>query len=227
MLKGSKLRAIKIILVYIVISFTFFELSAQPLFETSFAKGKWNKEEWIMVKSPRWSYLGEWIQRDSFIENKIPVSTTQKENPVSFTSMVLKNMFTVGISVKVKMEFADRMAPLIVIAPELGKDKDGTPEYREHFEIVLWDNGINIWHHYFEDNKPSWKLVAYNRFPLKPNTQYVLEVKYLRRKTDKILVVIVDGHEFGYLDNSLPNEFYVGITGCEGTNRFYNIEIKK
>lgn len=227
MLIGNQLRTIRIILFFVVISFNCFELSAQSLFETSFAKGKWNQNEWIMVKSPRWCYLGKWIQKYSFIENKIPESTMSKENPISFTSMVLKNKFTVGISIKVKMEFADRMAPLIVIAQELGKNKYGYSEYREHFEIVLWDNGSNIWHHYFEDNKPSWKLVAYNRFPLKANTEYELEVKYLKRKTDKILVVLVDGYEFGYVDNSLPNEFYIGITGCEGANRFYNIEIRK
>ena len=76
--------------------------------------------------------------------------------------------------------------------------------------------GINIWHHYFKDGKPFWKLTAYERFTLKPNTRDELKVEYSRRRTDKMLSVSVDGHEFGYLDNSLPDELYVGLTGIEG-----------
>jgi len=30
----------------------------------------------------------------------------------------------------------------------------------------------------------------------------------------------------GYVDSSLQEEYYVGITGCEGVNRFYDFAVK-
>lgn len=226
------MKTLKYIIFLFVLNIVSIQLLAQPLFETSFAKGEWKQDEWIMVKSPRWSYIGKWVQGETFIQNKTPDGATPEEmlgtkSSETYTSMVLKNKFSGEITVKVKMEFADRMAPIIVFAPELGKDKNGIHEYREHFEVVLWDEGINIWHHYYKNGKPFWKLAAFERFPLKPDTQYELKVKFSKRKSDKLLSVNVNGHEFGYMDNSLPNEFYVGITGCEGINRFYSFVVTK
>ena len=43
------------------------------------------------------------------------------------------------------------------------------------------------------------------------------------KKVDKTLTVSVAGHTFGYLDDALPDSFYVGITGCEGLNRFLRL----
>lgn len=222
----------KSIIILLIISSSSYIITAQPLFQTSFSKGAWNPDEWIQVKSPRWSYIGEWIQGESYIQNKTPEGATSEEmlgqkSSETYTSMLLDRKFSGSVSIKATMEFTDRMAPLIVFAPELGKDKDGYPEYREHFEVVLWDNGINIWHHYFNDDKTSYKLVAYWKFSLKPNTKYKLEVKFWKRKTDKMLSVLVDGREFGYMDNSLPDEFYAGITGCEGINHFYDFSVRK
>ena len=36
----------------------------------------------------------------------------------------------------------------------------------------------------------------------------------------------VDDHIFGYIDNSIQEEYYVGITGCEGVNRFYDFAVQ-
>ena len=49
--------------------------------------------------------------------------------------MVLIKKVSGNVTVTSTIEFDDRMAPLIVIAQEPGKDKLGRPEYREHFEI--------------------------------------------------------------------------------------------
>jgi len=201
-------------------------------FYTSFSTGKWNPSEWILVKSPRWDHFGGWIQRDYFIENEIPPGSKPEEligkyAHKTYTSMVLNRKFNLNITISSTMEFADRMAPIIVIAPDLGKDKKGRNEYREHFEIAIFDQGVNVWHHYFKDGKPSWKKAAYFRFKLKPNTKYTLKTKLTQQKTSKMLSVFVDGHEMGYIDDLLPNNFYVGITGCEGINRFYDFHVEK
>ena len=218
---------------YIGICLTFLcvvTAEAEQLYYCSFAKGGWNPDEWILVKSARWDYFGGWIQKDTHIENETPENAKpnellQKYASETYTSMVLKRKVSGNVTVISTMEFDDRMAPLIVMAPELGKDKLGRSEYREHFEIVFSYRGINVWHHFYIDGKPWWKNAAYFRFTLEPRKKYALTVKIEKTNKGKQLSVLIDGHEMGYMDDSLPDEFYVGITGCEGVNRFYDFSI--
>ena len=42
-------------------------------FFTSFAKGKWDRTEWLTVKGPRFPYVYEMVQNDDHITN--PVDT--------------------------------------------------------------------------------------------------------------------------------------------------------
>jgi hypothetical protein len=208
------------------------------VYSCTFAEGEWKSEDWLRVKSPRWDYLGGWVQDKGFIRNEIPQDASDQEMlgkraGETYSSMLYKDKLTTNVTVSATMDFAYRMAPLLVIAPELGKDAKGVNEYREHYEIVLYDEGVNIWHHYYADGKPFWKKVAHNKFALDKNRKYnmTVEIKTVKRQgvtKGKMIVVSVDGeHEFGVLDDPFPDEFYVGITGCEGLNRFYDFEIRK
>jgi hypothetical protein len=206
--------------------------TAQSLYHCSFAKEQWDPSDWIRVKSPRWDRLGDWIQTETCIENQTPAGADPAQLRDAFagqtyTSMLLDQTFSGAVEIGSTMEFADRMAPLIVIAKEPGKDQNGTCEYREHFEIVLFDKGVNIWHHYFENSQPSWEKSAFSRFALKPNIRHHLKIEIIPTPSGKRLSVCVGDHEFGYLDHSVPDEFYVGITGCEGVNRFYDFQVRK
>ena len=202
--------------------------AAAPICKCTFDKAGWKPDEWTLVKSPRWAHFGNWVQRSDHIENETPPGATPKLllgklAPQSYTSMVYKAKVTGKVTIKATMAFDDRMAPIIVIAPELGKSAGGQPEYREHYEVCVFDQGVNVWRHSFKSGKPSWQKAAFARFPLKPRTRYTLQVTKRRKQ----LTVTIDGHEFGYLDESLPEEFHVGITGCEGVNRFYDFELSK
>ncbi len=35
-----------------------------------------------------------------------------------------------------------------------------------------------------------------------------------------------DGACFSYLEHDLPKKLYVGVTGCEGLNRFYDFNLR-
>ena len=37
----------------------------------------------------------------------------------------------------------------------------------------------------------------------------------------------MNGKKFSVSLPTMPDEFYFGITGCEGINRFYNLSIEK
>ena len=59
----------------------------------TFTEGGWNKEDWILMKSPRWDYIGGWVQKDGYIQNqvsdeKLPGEQLQRET--NYSSMVYK-----------------------------------------------------------------------------------------------------------------------------------------
>ncbi|MGI6353493.1 MAG: hypothetical protein ACOX6W_00120 [Lentisphaeria bacterium] len=198
----------------------------------SFAAGKWSEEDWILVKSPRWAYIGSWIQKEDHIENKVPEGATKDEMqgrraPETYTCMVHKKRTEGNFTVSSKMDFEYRMAPLIVLAPELGKDANGYPELREHWEVVLYDEGINIWHHEHVDGKPVWHCAAYMKKEYKAGVQYDLVVKVDYTKYGATIVVKCGDSTFAYIEHDLPKGLYVGITGCEGRNGFYDFVLKQ
>ena len=193
-----------------------------------FTPDGWKPEEWILVKSPRFDHFGKWVQQADCIQNEVPAGVSPddlqgKRAGETYTSMVYAKPFTGDLRITASLAFTYRMAPLVVLAPELGKDAAGRPEYREHFEICVFNEGVNVWHHTFAEGKPSWKKAAFARFTLLPNTRYALEVEI----KGKQLSVTIDGHTFGYLDEALPKTTHVGITGCEGVNRFYDITVSQ
>ena len=200
-----------------------------PLF--SFGRGQWDPTEWTLVKTPRWDHFGGWVQRDTHIENQTPQgaspeATLGPRRSQTYTSMVLNRKFSGDVTVSSTMEFAHRMAPMIVVASDLGADAVGRAEHREHYEIVIYDEGVNVWRHSFRDGKPSWVKAADAQFELTPNVKHRLEVSIARSAEGKRMLVSVAGHELEYVDDSLPDEFYVGITGCEGVNRFYDFDVR-
>jgi len=186
----------------------------------------WTPDQWILVRNPGIKQFGKWVQKDDCIENAVPhgISPEDLQSTCArdaYVSMVYARRFTADLRIAVTMAFAYRMAPLIVVAPEMGADPSGQPEYREHFDIVMYDQGVNLWHHTYTAEKSLWVKAAYAKFPLKSNTRYALEVEL----KGQILNVKIDGHEFGYTASTLPATCYVGITACEGVNRFYDMTV--
>jgi len=152
----------------------------------------------------------EWLQKADCIEND-----------GNHTSMVYQKKFSGDVTVSATMAFADRMAPAIVIVSKLG-DADGARVFDEHIEITMWDEGVNIWRLHTVNGKSLWELTAFSKFKLTKNTPYKLAVT----KKGKELTIKVAGHAFGYVENSLQDDYYVGLTGCEGVNRFYDAAIQ-
>jgi hypothetical protein len=203
--------------------------TANSSYACKFTPGGWQPKDWIMVKSARWdSFQDHWIQKEDYIQNPSPdrpveIWYTLAKGDESYTSMVYYRKFHGDVVVKSTMQFDPTMAPLIVFADELGRSKSGQPEYRNHIEIIIYNLGVNVWAHTYDPQKksPTWQLLAYNRISLKPKTRYLLEVQ----KKGKMLTITVDGRTFGVLAPQLGEDCYIGITGCEGYNRFYDFSV--
>lgn len=206
--------------------------------EVSFAKGQWSRNDWILVKSPRWDYIGKWLQEDDHILNACPPDATpndmlEKRASETYASMLWNDTISGDFTVSSTMSFDYRMAPLITISGPIGANASGYPEYREHWEIVIFDKGINIWHHAYVDGAPVIKKIATSvknyRDPsvFQPGQKYDLQVKVQRENGTAVATVTCGDITVETTIENLPEDLRVGITGCEGVNRFYDFKIQK
>jgi hypothetical protein len=182
----------------------------------------------MRVKLPPGEHFGDWVQQDKCIANQVPESATPEElegkrAPEACSSMVYKEKVRGNVTIISTMAFAHKMAPLILLAPDLSENAKGQKECSERFEVVIFNGGVNVWRHSLKDEKLSYRKAAFASFRLEKNTPYRLEVK----KAGKTLTVSVAGHTFGYTDDALPDACYLGITGCEGLNRFYDFRVDR
>ena len=209
-------------------------LMAADIFECDFKPGRWNKADFIEVKSSRWPNINTFRQEADHIVNVCPKDATPQEMvskraPETYAAMIYKNPIKGNSEVKAEMSFDYRMAPSIVIAEKPGVSKDKNfPEFRTHYEIVLYDEGINVWRHWFnEKGKQVWRKVAFMKAKVRPGVKYEMEVDIKFTARGPVMTVKVGDIELGYTDDLLPREYYAGIIACEGVNRFYEFEIDK
>lgn len=190
-----------------------------------FRSGNWDQNDFMVVRSPRWQNSSSWVQHPDCITNLVP-NDLDPDDPESegrmYVSMLYKKPLHGNIHVETCCDFEDRMAPLIVFSRELG------PVYREHLEVVLFDQGINLWHHFFRDGVPSWKLIAYQKLDLKKREKYLLTAELRFTERGNFIFMGVGEPQFGCrLTDDWPQECYAGITACEGLNRFYSFAAKE
>ena len=204
------------------------------VYQADFSEGKWNKADFLNVKVPRFTLRNDFFQCDKYITNEPPAENGKKTRHKSghdYTSMLLDRKIVGGSSISSRLSFGKRMAPLIVLSGAPGVGKDGLPEFREHLEIVLFDQGINIWNHSYKDGKQIWFKAAYIKMPFQPSVIYDLEVS-VKFAPDGLcqLAVSCDGTELlGCATTVLkPDQpYYAGITGYEGPCRFYDFKVVK
>ena len=206
---------------------------AKNIFNCSFESGKWDKKEFIEVKSSRWDNVNTFRQDKCHIVNVCPKDATPQEMlskraPETYAAMIWKTPVKgKKVTITSHMSFDYRMAPSIVIAEKPGVSKAGFPEFRTHYEVVLFDQGLNVWRHWFKDGKQVWRKVGFLKCDFKPNTKYELQVNIQFTARGPVWTVNCGGHEFGFIDDLMPKEFYAGIVACEGVNRFYDFRVDK
>lgn len=206
---------------------------SKELVKVDFSRGKWNPSDWMTFKSLRWEYTGEFEQEDDHIVNKCPAGLSNEEIYADhvtevYASMVYPQRLSGNTIVASTMSFDHLMAPLIVITPELDTDDKGRHAFKKHYEIVLFNEGLNVWHYTYneETGDLEWHLAAFARAPFEPGYKYELKVTMVRGKKEMRMTVECGGVKFGFEDPDLPSSFYAGITGCEGRNRFYDFRVE-
>ena len=163
-----------------------------------------------------------------FVQQNDSVANYKEETPEDFAyvSVLCKEKCAVGAKVSLQCSFGKFGAPLLVFSNDLATNEDGSKLYGLHFEVVAYENGCNIWHITPDPTNTvrpiKTKKIAFAEFTIEENEKIDIEVKFEKGK----IVSKVNGHELVCENEDFPEEFYVGFTGCEGPNEFYEMKIE-
>lgn len=183
---------------------------------------KFNLEEkFIYITSPASKSKNEFIQKEDFIEN----SYNEKIKDYDYISVITKEKYGDGVTIRVKCSFDKFGAPLIVFTDDYKQLEDGGYQYGLHFEVVAYENGCNVWHIVpgkEEKNPIDVTKVDSREFAIADKSVIDMEVTI----KDKKLFIRVNDETFVAEHKEIPKQMHVGITACEGVNQFYEFEIE-
>ena len=71
-----------------------------------------------------------------------------------------------------------------------------------------------------------WHRAAQLKKTFEKDKKYELPVSVDYTAKGPQVTIMCDGACFSYLEHDLPKKLYVGVTGCEGLNRFYDFHLR-
>ena len=183
----------------------------------SFASGEWKKEWFRYVYSPKFDSTPSFAQERECIVN----AGNLKENNFDYVSILTEDKFSTGVTIEATCSFENYGAPLIVISDDIYKGQNNEWYYGKHFEIVLYQGGINVWELDLNQGIMKTENLMRFRFPVTAGSLHTMQVKVL----DSALDISMEEKSIRIKVDGLPKEFRVGLTACEGINRFYTLGI--
>lgn len=179
------------------------------------------EDKFLYVASPASKSKNKFIQKADCIEN----SYNEDIQDYDYISMITKEKYSDGVTVRVKCSFEKFGAPLIVITDDFQQMSDGSFRYGLHFEVVAYENGCNVWHIVpGKEGKNPIDVTKVNcmEFSVKDQSIINMEVKI----QNKQLMVRINDKTMIAKHEDIPSQMHIGITACEGINQFYELEIE-
>ena len=178
-------------------------------------------DDFMYVYSPICKVFNEFIPEADYIRN----SFNDEINDWDYISIVTKKKYSSGTTAVATCSFKSYGAPIIVFTDDICIGKNGKRTYGHHYEVVAYEDGINIWSivPYPERlERPVLPTkIAFLKFPVKADTEIKLEVTI----ENKMIVVKMCNHILKVSDSNIPEKFHIGITACEGENKFYEFSL--
>ena len=185
--------------------------------QMNFRRSSWNEDRPTHAYTYRFPYTNRFVQHDDCIENP--------ENPAmpdgyDYLSLMTKARYPLGTTVTTRCSFSGAAAPLLIFSEDLTLCEDGCYRYGNYFEVVLYKNGINVWRLWrLEDGTVTWHKRLGLEFPVSEGEVHTLSVQLKEDYAE----IHLDGVSCSLRVEDLFPAFYVGITGCEGPCRFYDL----
>ena len=185
-----------------------------------FRRNGWSMEGLTYAGSARFPVMPEMEQKEDHIAN---VKTDLMNDGYAYVSIVTKDKVQPGVKISSRCAFDDLAAPLFVMPREM-EEKDGYLFYSDYLEVVLWTNGVNIWK-LWKDENGEIKILNLLRLK-KPLQTGVIHDVSVEIKKDRFVIQVDDLNVELHCDE-IYEQFYLGITGCEGPCRFYDMAIEE
>ena len=168
--------------------------------------------------SIRFPPMPEFHQQDDYIEN-LPAPASR--DGYSYVSLLTTDKLTPNVKLTTRCSFEGKGAPLVVLPKSL-IEKDGRLYYGDYLEVVLWKNGINVWNLWMEaDGTVTVRNLLRLEQPVQPGVIHSLSVEIQKDR----FVIFLDGNKAELYCGEIYDCFHLGITGCEGPCRFYDMSI--
>ena len=184
-------------------------------------------EDFFYAYGPAVKEYKEFTQREDCLTNFMPGDATYENIfDYDYISMVTKEKYKSGDKFSTKCNFVKFGAPLLVFCNDFITNADGTPIYQVHYEVVAYEDGCNIWHiKPWPENterpvEPT--LIGTVKFKIEP--EELIDISF--EVQGKTIMAEVNGHKISCEHPEVPEEFHVGITACEGHNRFFDFKIE-
>ena len=186
----------------------------------TFKKGAWDETSITHAYTYRFPDTNRFIQHDDYIEN---AANPAIDFGYDYLSLISRERFPLGTTITTRCSFSGLAAPLLIFSDNLTLCEDGSYRYGNYFEVVLYKDGINVWRLWQEeDGTVTWHKRLGVEFPVTENEMHTLSVK----TEENYFVIDLDGMKINLRAEDLFPSFYLGITGCEGPCRFYDIKIE-
>ena len=176
------------------------------------------RDGFLVANCYRWECVPDFIEEEDHVRNQRSEGiATGFEN----ASLILREPFTGDTHIETECAFDAWGAPLIVLADALETDERGRLRYREYYEVVLYEEGVNVWRlSTDQENTVSWKKIMSVDFPVAPMEKHALTVDLV----GDTLEITADGRKMSVLLPEPFKKYYIGIDACENINRFYSLE---
>jgi len=189
----------------------------------SLNKGEKNRIEnaFMYAYSPVCKEFNEFVFEDNHIQN----SFNKDIGGWNHISILTKNRFSSGTIAVAKCSFKSYGAPAIVITDDIFIDKNGKLIYGHYYEVVAYENGVNIWSVQPYPKRLERPImptkIGFLNFPVMADSEIELEVKIEKN----LIIVKMCNHILEASDSNIPEKFHIGITACEGENKFYKFNL--
>ncbi len=180
-------------------------------------KGNW-EDQLFHAYTLRFPFTPKLIQEQSCVRNG---TNAEMHDGFDYTSLLTKERYPHNTTITATCSFEKFGAPLLLFTDHVQTDDAGNLWYGGCYEIVLFEEGINVWKHFMAGNEVKWVKLFFAAFPVNSQERYTIRATLLEQGME----FAVNKRKYFLRIENLPAEMHVGFTACEDINRIYHFSV--